>query len=386
MPSVIARKVAFQPPSRPLYSFVCADGQGGELKANASSALGRRVLRVELEESGQSAERGEDVVENCSAFVVQTGLGNHLACVHVRCPLVNVPPSQRNKVRGRSTVAGDTPLQVVLFCQPNSSDLGMFLWRRRVSSISLKKIADRLAVDVFAFDYSGFGISSGTPSERTLYDDIRAVYSFIRRSLPQARVFLMGLSLGTAACVDLAATNPEGLAGVVLLAPFTSGVRVLMGKAYRRRPYKMDAFRRWARPRPNPRTPARFSVEKIGAVRVPVFVAHGLLDDVIAYDHGVALLRRCRFPAPIALPAHADHSNLFTFAVARKILAFVAREADDYARFHCREAVLAQLEQQLSRIRRGDGALDPASTEASSCSLELGPDGDTSALEEEIDK
>ncbi|KAK6036897.1 hypothetical protein COOONC_25598 [Cooperia oncophora] len=75
--------------------------------------------------------------------------------------------------------------QVVIFTQPNSSDLGSFLQPRYVN---LPQFAEIFEMDVYGFDYSGYGYSTGTVSEKNIYADIRAVYDHIRRTRPNKQV------------------------------------------------------------------------------------------------------------------------------------------------------------------------------------------------------
>ena len=41
------------------------------------------------------------------------------------------------------------------------------------------QIADRLRVNIAAYDYAGYGASTGTPSEANVYADILAVHDFL---------------------------------------------------------------------------------------------------------------------------------------------------------------------------------------------------------------
>lgn len=48
-----------------------------------------------------------------------------------------------------------------------------------------------LKVDLYAYDYSGYGISTGRPSEKNIYADIEAAYKHITESEgPHVRVVL----------------------------------------------------------------------------------------------------------------------------------------------------------------------------------------------------
>lgn len=125
---------------------------------------------------------------------------------------------------------------MILFSQPNSSDLGHLL---HPAGQVFQRMADDLGVDVYAYDYSGYGYSTGSASERNIYADVLAVYDHIRRARPTVRIVLVGFSIGTTASVHLAAQKPEKLAGVVLLAAFFSGLSLLRRQ---KDPRKADDF------------------------------------------------------------------------------------------------------------------------------------------------
>ncbi|KAK6018991.1 hypothetical protein OSTOST_15391, partial [Ostertagia ostertagi] len=83
--------------------------------------------------AGQSPEKREN-----TPFTVRTSSGHHL--IAVRCP----PSRPSYSLRMRK--------QVVIFTQPNSSDLGSFLQPRYVN---LPQFAEIFEMDVYGFDYSG---------------------------------------------------------------------------------------------------------------------------------------------------------------------------------------------------------------------------------------
>ena len=95
-------------------------------------------------------------------------------------------------------------------------------------------------VHVISFDYRGFGLSTGSPTEEGLIADGLAVINHLTSvlSIPPSRITLVGHSLGTAVATAvaerLASRDPatsrseptsadlEPFAGVILLAPFTN--------------------------------------------------------------------------------------------------------------------------------------------------------------------
>lgn len=124
--------------------------------------------------------------------------------------------------------------------------------------------------NVLAYDYGGYGLSTGRPSERGAYADINAAYDYLTRDegVPAERIILHGRSLGGAVAADLAARKPA--AGLVLESTFTSALRVV--KAYPFLPF--DRFR---------------TESKLPRVRMPVLVIHGTDDEVIGFWHGERL-------------------------------------------------------------------------------------------------
>lgn len=73
--------------------------------------------------------------------------------------------------------------------------------------------------EVAALHYRGYGPSSGRPSAAALFDDARRAYDHLAGEA-EAGIVSVGLSVGAAVAVDLAATRP--LQGIVLVTPFDS--------------------------------------------------------------------------------------------------------------------------------------------------------------------
>lgn len=109
---------------------------------------------------------------NLDLFYVTTTRKNSVACLYVHF------------VR--------KPKFVFLHSHGNAEDLG--------ESCHLSfALATLLDCNVMSYDYSGFGISTGRPSETNVYCDIEAVYDVMMRKydLEPSQVILIGQSLGT---------------------------------------------------------------------------------------------------------------------------------------------------------------------------------------------
>jgi pimeloyl-ACP methyl ester carboxylesterase len=122
------------------------------------------------------------------------------------------------------------------------------------------------------YDYSGYGASTGKPSEPNTYADIEAAYECLERmyGVQEENVVLYGQSVGSGPTLDLATRKPH-LRGVVLHSPILSGLRVMYPV---KRTYWFDIYK---------------NIDKIGLVNCPVLVMHGTADEVVDWSHGKQL-------------------------------------------------------------------------------------------------
>ncbi|KIH62972.1 phospholipase/carboxylesterase [Ancylostoma duodenale] len=222
------------------------------------------------------------LLSRVETFVVRTSIGHHLIAVR------SWPSRPSFSIRMKK--------QVIIFTQPNSSDLGSFLQPRYVN---LPQLAEIFEMDVYGFDYSGYGYSTGTISEKSIYADIRAIYEYVRRAAPNKKIVLLGYSIGTTAVVDLASTHPEGLAGVILVAPFTSGLRLLGNQPKKEKTPFFDRF---------------VSCDKVAAINVPVLICHGARDTVVPSEHGLELYEKLQKPVTPLVVHGADHQSILNGA------------------------------------------------------------------------
>ena len=147
---------------------------------------------------------------------------------------------------------------------------------------------------VLAYDYPGYGQSTGQPSEEGCEEAIDAAWKHLTAGLGIApdNIVIMGRSVGSGPSVWLASReHPRAL---VLVSPFTSTFAVLPPAQYL---LPADRF-------PN--------LRRIRRRDLPLLVIHGENDRVIPFDHGRTLhqaspARKKHF---VALPA-TDHNDLY---------------------------------------------------------------------------
>ncbi|XP_030015827.1 alpha/beta hydrolase domain-containing protein 17A-like [Sphaeramia orbicularis] len=223
-------------------------GGGGGSSGGGGSGGGEGRWKLHLTERAefQYSQRELDVTD---VFLTRSSRGNRVGCMYIRCA-----PNARF---------------TVLFSHGNAVDLG------QMSSFYIG-LGTRINCNIFSYDYSGYGVSTGKPSEKNLYADIDAAWHALRSryGISPENIILYGQSIGTVPTVDLASRFE--CAAVVLHSPLTSGMRVAFPDT--KKTYCFDAF-------PN--------IEKVSKIPSPVLIIHGTEDEVIDFSHGLALFERC---------------------------------------------------------------------------------------------
>jgi hypothetical protein len=184
---------------------------------------------------------------------------------------------------------------VLLHCHGNATDIGMMMG-------PYLEMSNQLGVEVVGVEYSGYGMSSGTPSTRKLHGDIEAAYNHVIASgVPPEHIVAYGQSVGSGPVLSLAAKRKLG--GIVLHSPMLSGIKVI----------DPDPDKCCCRPSCCYRCFDFFpNDERIRSISCPAFVIHGQQDDIIPFYHGQRLAEatpmRQRWPG--YFPARAGHNDV----------------------------------------------------------------------------
>jgi uncharacterized protein len=161
----------------------------------------------------------------------------------------------------------------------------------------------RQGYSVLAFDYRGYGVSTGRPTEKGLFRDVDAILDHVWTKLkPSGPVIYWGRSLGVSMAAYAASRSRADLSG----PPEPSGLILESGF-----PDARSLFRA-----PSPMALlALFSTYRFPATRflgnsqVPVLVMHGDADTVISYEQGRALYERIGGPKQFFTIRGGDHND-----------------------------------------------------------------------------
>lgn len=142
---------------------------------------------------------------------------------------------------------------------------------------------------VIVASYRGFGGNPGSPSQAGLMTDGRAFVAKARELAgPEARIFLVGHSLGGAVALHVAATVP--VAGVVTLSTFDRLEESAPGGVGALLPDKWN------------------NLDAVTKIRVPLVMMQGTVDDRVTMDQAADLFAAARSPAILLTVAGAGHN------------------------------------------------------------------------------
>jgi len=141
------------------------------------------------------------------------------------------------------------------------------------------------------YDYPGYGLSTGHPSEAGCYAAINAAYDYLTQQLhiPPERIVLYGRSVGTGPTVDLASRRPIG--GLMLEGAYLSIYRVVTH--FRILPW--DVFNNFA---------------KISSIHAPLLSIHAQNDHTIPFWQGQELYNTYPGPKQHFWAPGADHNTI----------------------------------------------------------------------------
>ena len=164
---------------------------------------------------------------------------------------------------------------VILFCHGNAGNIS-----HRLDSI---RVFHRLGLDVFIFDYRGYGQSEGKPTERGTYEDAEAAWRYLieEHQVIPSEVVVFGRSIGGAVGAWLAQNHKPRL--LILESTFTS-LRDVAATLYPFFPVK-----RLLRFEYN-------TAEYLGGVNCPVLIIHSRNDEIMPFSQGQQLFEVAREP------------------------------------------------------------------------------------------
>ncbi len=172
-------------------------------------------------------------------------------------------------------IPSDSARGVILFCHGNAGNIS-----HRLESI---QIFHRLGLDVFIFDYRGYGQSEGTPTEHGTYRDAEAAWRYLieERQVNPNEIVVFGRSLGGAVASWLAQSQtPRAL---ILESTFTS-LPDIAAKVYPYVPVRLLLRFKYN------------TAEYLARINCPLLIVHSRDDEIMPFSHGRQLFEMAKEP------------------------------------------------------------------------------------------
>lgn len=186
---------------------------------------------------------------------------------------------------------------VVLYLHGNADNLQR--WAKYHKDITSR------GYDFFAFDYRGYGKSSGFPTEQALYKDARLVYNYLHKNRSAQEIIIYGRSLGTGVAAQLASTVPAKC--LILETPYSTIDCALANHVFLKKlPYSLDC-----------------QLQTIGylpKITYPIYAFHGTSDGVISYNCAKEIKPFLKENDRFITIEGGGHKDLSTFELFQKNL------------------------------------------------------------------
>ncbi|MEE8109552.1 MAG: alpha/beta hydrolase, partial [bacterium] len=183
-----------------------------------------------------------------------------------------------------------TPAPTLVWFHGNGGNLS-----HRVENIAL--LQAKIRANIFIFDYRGYGLSQGSPSEEGTYRDAEGAIRYVlsRNDVDDRRVVLFGRSIGGPIAIEEALRRSP--AGLILESPFTS-VAAMAQKLF------LIPLGRFLKTKYD-------ALSKIGRIRVPLLILHGDRDEIVPFGMGKTLFEAARAPKDFYVIRGAGHNDTY---------------------------------------------------------------------------
>jgi len=191
---------------------------------------------------------------------------------------------------------------VILYCHGNFGNMSY----RKI----FVEIADILHCNIFMFDYSGYGNSSGSPSLINLREDSLSAFEYLRRYYKDEDIIVWGKSLGGYAALTIAAEYPT-VKGVLICSTFSTFDMIISEQGIKAAVMRF-LIRKFTDCVPtNQELIQRISSKNSNGTdhnAVPITIMHSTDDDFIPYSNGLDLNDNCTVKCSF-VPIKGGHAS-----------------------------------------------------------------------------
>ena len=228
-------------------------------------------------------------IENYYVFFPQTGFEITPDYLHLNYKDVYFDSLDGEKLHGWFFPTDESQL-VIMISHGNACNISHML--------DYANILTGMNLQVFLFDYRGYGKSTGAPSEKGIYMDAQAAYDYLvnEEKIVTDNIILFGQSLGAAAAIDVAIKNH--IRSIIIEGAFTS----TKDMAKTMFPMNIVSFL----------LPSNYNnLKKIAQINAPKLIVHGEDDEIVPFSMGKKLFEASMDPKFFYAIKGAGHNDTF---------------------------------------------------------------------------
>ncbi|KRX95052.1 Alpha/beta hydrolase domain-containing protein 17A, partial [Trichinella pseudospiralis] len=259
IPSCLINCMAFVPPVISQYEFV---------KKGEENSLKYFVTILPTIAATIDVTKVERMLFQSEGFYLESQSSSPVACIHMK-----------------NTIRQPSPMFIIM-SHINACDMALEMEYGDL-------LCRYFGLDVFMYDYPGYGLSKGRPSENGMYRSHDLLYKYMTTELkiPPKKIILIGVSIGTVPAVDLASKEEVGC--LIIMSSFTSAYGTICLNE------KWNCFK-----------DRLCNLSKIKEVKSPTLIIHGEKDEMFDVRHSIQLAENCQYScSPVIIPG-ALHSDV----------------------------------------------------------------------------
>ena len=164
-----------------------------------------------------------------------------------------------------------------------------------------------VGASVFLFDYRGYGLSDGSPTEDNLHSDANNIFSYIKRYLDENgfnnKLIVMGRSLGSASACEILLNHEQDIDGCIIESGFGTEVPLLRILDLLPEDVEYDS------------TQGFENLKKIINYSKSLLIIHADMDDIIPINEARMLHRKTKSKLKeLWIVPNANHNNILMHA------------------------------------------------------------------------
>ncbi len=185
-------------------------------------------------------------------------------------------------------------------CKSSNTDIvAIYFGGNAEDTSNMLSVLKKLTINsAYTFNYRGYGLSEGYPSEQSIYQDALTIYQHVINNSPGHRIVVIGHSLGSAVAGYLA--SKRNIHKLILLSPLSSVPDIIKIR-----------FKNLI---PKALVKNKFELNKLSTqITAETLVIIALSDSIIPNHHSLNTYEKISSNKKLIEISNANHNNLLSF-------------------------------------------------------------------------